>query len=95
MATQGWFVFRSDWLYKKPPFSDEAVRPQLLAKINEIPGVALGEEVLTRRARIPFEKLTTAEALKWLKSAVSWPIEQLKTACGKAEGSSDEQHSST
>lgn len=29
MATQGWFVFRFDWLYKKLPFSDEAVRRHL------------------------------------------------------------------
>lgn len=83
MATQGWFVFRFDWLYKKPPFSDEAVRRQLLAKINEIPGVAFGEDVLTKRARIPFEKLTTSEALEKLKSAVAWLIEQVKTECGK------------
>lgn len=83
MATQGWFVFRFDWLYKKPPFSDEAVRRQLLAKINEIPGVTFGEDVLTKRARIPFEKLTTGEALEKLKSAVSWLIEKVKAECGK------------
>ncbi|MEZ6049921.1 MAG: hypothetical protein R3C02_00805 [Planctomycetaceae bacterium] len=83
MATQGWFVFRFDWLFKKPPFSDDAIRRQLLAKINEIPGVTFGEDVLTKRARIPFEKLTTSEALENLKSAVTWLIEQVNAECGK------------
>lgn len=84
MATQGWFVFRFDWLYKKPPFTDEAVRRQLLAKINEIPGVTFGQDVLTKRARIPFEKLTTTAAVEKLKSAMSWLIEQVKVECGTA-----------
>lgn len=83
MATQGWFVFRFDWLYKKPPFSNETVRRQLLGKINEIPGVAFGEDVLTKRARIPFEKLVNGEALKMFKSTVSWLIEQVKAECDK------------
>jgi hypothetical protein len=83
MATQGWFVFRFDWLYRKPPFNDESVRAQLLAKINEIPGNAFGAEVLTKRARIPFERLETSEAMNKLKAAVSWLIEQVKAECEK------------
>ena len=85
MATQGWFVFRFDWLYKKTPFSEEAVRRQLLAKINEIPGVVFGEDVLTKRARIPFEKLTSNEAVKKLKAVMAWLIEQVKIGCGKED----------
>ena len=83
MATQGWFVFRFDWLYKKPPFSEEAVRRQLLAKINEIPGVIFSEDVLTKRARIPYEKLMTNEAVEKLKSAVTWLIDQVNAESGK------------
>lgn len=78
MATQGWFIFRFDWLYKKPPFSDESVRRQLLAKINEIPGFEYGEDVLTKRARIPFEKLTSKEVVEKLKAVMAWLIEQVK-----------------
>ncbi len=85
MATQGWFVFGFDWIYKKPPFSDESVRRQLLAKINEIPGVVFGEDVLTKRARIPFEKLTSNEAVEKLKAVMAWLIEQVKIECGKED----------
>jgi len=83
MATQGWLVFRFDWRYKKPPFSDEAVMRQMLARINEIPGVTFGEGVLTKRARIPYEQLTTNKAVENLKSAVAWLIEQVRVECGK------------
>lgn len=55
-ATQGWFVFRFDWLCKKPPFSEESLRQQLRAKINEIPGIVFGDDVLTTRARIELKK---------------------------------------
>jgi hypothetical protein len=83
MATQGWFVFRFDWLFRKPPFSDQALRRQLLARINMIPGVHFAEDVLTTRARIPFEKLATGEALETLKSVVAWLIDQVKAECEK------------
>lgn len=80
MSTQGWFVFRFDWLYKKPPFDDDTVRRQLLSKINEIPGVHFDYDVLTKRARIPFEKLANPVAIEKLKAAVAWLVEQVKPA---------------
>eukprot|EP00913_Durusdinium_trenchii_P019521 g18351.t1 len=82
MATQGVFVFRFDWLQKKPPFSDEAARRQLLAKINEIPDVHFGDEFLTKAARIPFAKLTTDGAVGKLKETVLWLIDRVKTERG-------------
>ena len=75
MATQGRFVFRFDWLCRKPPFSDELVRRELLAKVNDIPGVHFGEDVLTKRARIPFETLTNPVAIEKLKAVVKWMID--------------------
>lgn len=78
MTTLGRLVFHFDWLYKKPPFRDVLVRKELLARINEIPGVQFSEDVLTKRARIPLDGLTTSEAVDRLKSAVTWLIEQVK-----------------
>lgn len=90
MATQGWFVFRFDWLFKKPPFNDETIRQTMLAKINEIPGVHFGNEVLIKRARIPFKRLTSAVAIEKLKAAVSWLIEVLKAEAVKSTASATE-----
>ncbi len=78
MASQGWIAFRLDWLYKKPPFNDEVVRRELLAMINQITDVQFGEEVLTKRARIPLEKLTNPMAMEKLKTALGWLIRQAK-----------------
>ena len=78
MTTRGGFAFRFDWLCRKPQFSDDAVRRQLLARINQIPQIAFGEEVLTRQALIPFEKLTDTAASEHLKAALAWLIEQVK-----------------
>jgi hypothetical protein len=82
MTTRGWFVFRFDWLCNKPPFSDGTVSQQLLAKINEIPGIHFADDVLTRRARIPFEHLTTTDALEKLKAAIAWLIKQVNADHG-------------
>ncbi len=54
-----------------------------LMAMEEAPDVTFGENVLTKRARIPFEKLTTDEVLEKLKSVVSWLIEQVNAECGK------------
>ncbi len=80
MTTHGRFVFCFDWLYKKPPFDNEAVRRELLAKINAIPGVQFGDEVLKKRARIPFKALANPVAMEKLKTAATWLIAQIKAA---------------
>lgn len=77
MSTQGRFVFGFDWLSRKVPFSEESVRKELLGKINSIPGVKLKDDVINRRGRIPFEKLTSKEAMSKLQETVLWLIEQI------------------
>jgi len=76
-ATGGWVAFRFDSLYKKLAFRKESVRRVLLDKINEIPGVHFGDEVLTKRARVPFDKLNSSEAIEKTKSALAWIIQQI------------------
>ncbi len=77
MSTQGRFVFRLDYLGRRFPFSEEKVRRELLNKINGIPEVQFKDDVLNRRARIPFEKLTSKEAMSKLQETVLWLIEQI------------------
>ncbi len=88
LSTRGWFIFRFDWLCNKPPFSDETARRQMLAKIHEIPGIHFADDVMTRRARIPFEHLTTPDALEKLKAAIAWLIKQIHA---EFEGTAPEQ----
>jgi hypothetical protein len=88
MATnQARFVFCFDKLCKKPPFSDEGMRRQLLGRINEIPGVMFDEGVLTKRAKIFFTTLTTKEAVEKVKSAAAWLIDAINAECAKEASS--------
>ena len=78
MGSDGWFVFRFDWLKNKPPFDDEAVRRELLAKINEIPNVHFDDDVMTKRARIPMDILAGAGSLAQAKSIIEWMISRIE-----------------
>ncbi|MEX2171917.1 MAG: hypothetical protein WD851_21535 [Pirellulales bacterium] len=80
LRIDGWFVFRFDWIYKKAPFTDEALRRELLNRFNEIPSVHFSDDVLTKRALIPLESLATPPALEKLKVAIEWMIEKIRTS---------------
>lgn len=80
LRTDGWFVFRFDWIYKKVPFTDEALRRELLNRFNEIPSVHFSDDVLTKRVRIPLESLATPPALEKLKAAIDWMIEKIRSS---------------
>jgi len=77
LTTRGTLVFGFDWLHKKPPFDELAVRKLLLQSINEIPGVNFDETVLSKRARIPFDELDSEDAMQKLKAAVTWLVDQI------------------
>jgi len=81
MNSDGVFVFRFDWLNKKPPFDNEIVLRELLGKINSIPGIynRFSEEVISSRARFPFLNISTNESIDALKSALAFIIDSVKT----------------
>ncbi len=57
----------------KPPFDDEKARLNLLGRLNNIPGVSFGPEVITRRPSIRLSLLTSnPAALDELKSVIEW-----------------------
>jgi hypothetical protein len=78
MGSDGWFVFRFDWLKNKPPFDEEAVRRELLAKINEIPNVHFDDDVITKRARVPMDTLTNEGSFEQAKSIIEWMIGRIE-----------------
>lgn len=78
LTTRGFFVVCFDWLHKKPPFDDEAVRRELIERINGISTVQFDESVLTKPARIPLELLGSSTAQTKLRATVDWMIEKIK-----------------
>ena len=86
--SDGVFVFRFDWLNKKPPFDDGRVLSELLAKINAIPGIhnRFGEEVTASRARFPMADILTDESIVALKSALAFIIESVNSESNMVTG---------
>jgi hypothetical protein len=78
LYTGGRIEIQFMWL-TRPPFDQQRVKRDFLAELNEIPGVALGDDVITRRPRIPLETLASnpaavsrlREALTWFEAAAS------------------------
>ena len=57
---------------EKPPFSDEALRRELLDRLNAIPGVSLRADSLSGRPSISLSTLVDAAALRGFFSALGW-----------------------
>ena len=77
--SDGVFVFPFDWLNKKPPFDDGRVLPELLTKINSVPGISnrFGEEKLAGRARFPLAETLEIQPVEALKSALTFIVESV------------------
>jgi hypothetical protein len=68
-------------LKARPPFDDEQTRLELLRRINEIPGVSFGADVITKRPSIPLSVLARdPAALEQLKRVLEWIEDPANTA---------------
>jgi len=65
------------WCMTKPPFDAEGKRLELLGKLNDIPGVSLPEDSISKRPAIPMDALKNAEALDRFKAIFEWYIDQI------------------
>ena len=76
LASKGILAFRFDWLCEEEPFKLEATRRELLSKINLITDLKFDDSKLTKRTRLPLEKLCDPAAMERLKTTVAWMIER-------------------
>jgi len=65
-------------MLSRPAFSDDAQRRELLRRFNEIPGVTLPADSITRRPSIPQSALTDPSALDQLLQVLDWFVEQIR-----------------
>jgi len=57
----------------RPPFDDVGLRREFVRRLNEIPGIAIPEDAITRRPRFPLSVLAAdPEALESLKAVLEW-----------------------
>ena len=60
------------YMSRMPPFDQNDKRLELLRKLNEIPGVELPVDALTKRPRIPLATLAAPGALSMLFEVTEW-----------------------
>lgn len=60
-----------------PPFDDDKARLELLNRLNQIPGVNLGNDSIRRRPSIPLGSLRDEGALHILYDALEWAIQRV------------------
>lgn len=63
---------------RRPPFTNDDKRLELLKRLNEAIGISLPTDAINRYPTIDLAKLTDATALKSFLEALNWAIEQIK-----------------
>ena len=73
----------------EPPFKDDGKRLELLARLNQIPGVSLGPDAIDRRPSISLEILARAGAVGRFCAALEWLIEEARATDTQARSPSN------
>jgi hypothetical protein len=78
--TNGRAEIQFERLSRRPPFDDSAHRGEFLRRLNEVPGVSLPDDAVTRFPSIPFAVLAAdPEALESLKGVLDWFCETVRS----------------
>lgn len=77
--TDGLFCIRFGALKKEPPFADEALRTELLARLNDVPLIDLPSAVLDRYPSLPLPLLEDPRAMDGLVAALDWCVATVKS----------------
>ena len=78
--TYGKIEIQFQWLQKRPPFDAEAKRKELLSRLNQIPGVSLPDDAITRRPNIHLSVFKDDNSLKQLLEILDWVIQEIKSS---------------
>jgi len=67
-----------EYLKDKAPFADEALRLELLRRMNRLPGVAYSADAITRRPAIALSLLEDQAVRSNFLTVLDWIVEQIK-----------------
>ena len=63
----------------RPPFDNEAKRLELLHRLNELPGVSLPSDAISRRPSVALSTLKDEAVLKKFLDTFDWVIQEIKS----------------
>jgi len=75
--TYGKVEIQFQWLKTRPPFDNELKRKELLDKLNQIPGINLPGDAITRRPSIPLSMFKEKAVLKQLLDILDWAVDNM------------------
>ncbi len=76
--TYGRVEVQFQWLKEQPPFANEALRLELLRRLNQIPGVEIPADAIGRRPTFPVAALKSDAALQSFLATFDWVIQTIK-----------------
>jgi hypothetical protein len=76
--TYGKVEIQFQWLLKRPPFDAESKRKELLDRLNQIPGLNIPTDAITRRPNIFLSALKDENALKQFLETLDWVVQEIK-----------------
>ncbi len=76
--TYGRVEIQFQWMKERTPFDDESLRLKLLGLLNDIPGVDISRDSITKRPGIPLSALADEESLTKFTDAFDWVIDEMK-----------------
>ncbi|MBN1811805.1 MAG: hypothetical protein JXA14_08215 [Anaerolineae bacterium] len=77
--TYGKMELQFQHMLRRPPFDDQALRTELLRKFNEIPGINLPADSISRRPSIPLSAFRDPSALDQLFHVLDWFVQQVRS----------------
>jgi hypothetical protein len=70
---------------KNPPFDTDVKRLDLLGRLNEIPGVTLSQDNISKFPQIPISTLVSDNSVEQFLKVLAWTIEEVKAAQNQAD----------
>ncbi len=74
------------YLRSRPPFTDPALRQELLRRLNEVPNVNLTADSIDKRPSIPLADLQSEASRARFLDALEWAIQQISSATQTQSG---------
>jgi hypothetical protein len=78
--TNGYIELFFKYLANKGPFADEALRRDLMARLNDIPGIEVPEAAVAKRPNVSFDRLPADASLDRFLAVFDWAIAEIRRA---------------
>jgi len=78
--TYGKIEIQFQWLMNRSAFGDETKRRELLSRLNQIPGVSIPEDAITRRPNIFLSTFKDTSSLRQLLETLDWVVQEIKSS---------------